>query len=307
MNNKYIYALDLLPLGLKNSVDKLRISDIMSISEIRLRTNGFLTVKRQQSEAFVTYGGNLSTSTANAVPVYKNDVDFTYHRAFENSLYSYEEELKNGYITTRGGNRVGFSSSFIYENGRVSRIHDVTGINIRIAREIKNVSRPVFENIDFKKPKSLIICGAPASGKTTLLRDIARELGNRYTVTIIDERNEIASAADGVIENDVGRFTDVLSGVTKKEGIQRSVRLLSPQFIVCDEIGDRDELKSFEYAKNSGVKIIATTHCDSIEDALKKPLIKKMVKQSFFDYALCISQNRKIDEIKCLRGESLKR
>ena len=307
MNNKYIYALDLLPLGLKNSVDKLRISDIMSISEIRLRTNGFLTVKRQQSEAFVTYGGNLSTSTANAVPVYKNDVDFTYHRAFENSLYSYEEELKNGYITTRGGNRVGFSSSFIYENGRVSRIHDVTGINIRIAREIKNVSRPVFENIDFKKPKSLIICGEPASGKTTLLRDIARELGNRYTVTIIDERNEIASAADGVIENDVGRFTDVLSGVTKKEGIQRSVRLLSPQFIVCDEIGDRDELKSFEYAKNSGVKIIATTHCDSIEDALKKPLIKKMVKQSFFDYALCISQNRKIDEIKCLRGESLKR
>ena len=307
MNNKYIYALDLLPLGLKNSVDKLRISDIMSISEIRLRTNGFLTVKRQQSEAFVTYGGNLSTSTANAVPVYKNDVDFTYHRAFENSLYSYEEELKNGYITTRGGNRVGFSSSFIYENGRVSRIHDVTGINIRIAREIKNISRPVFENIDFKKPKSLIICGAPASGKTTLLRDIARELGNRYTVTIIDERNEIASAADGVIENDVGRFTDVLSGVTKKEGIQRSVRLLSPQFIVCDEIGDRDELKSFEYAKNSGVKIIATTHCDSIEDALKKPLIKKMVKQSFFDYALCISQNRKIDEIKCLRGESLKR
>ncbi len=307
MNNKYIYALDLLPLGLKNSVDKLRISDIMSISEIRLRTNGFLTVKRQQSEAFVTYGGNLSTSTANAVPVYKNDVDFTYHRAFENSLYSYEEELKNGYITTRGGNRVGFSSSFIYENGRVSRIHDVTGINIRIAREIKNVSRPVFENIDFKKPKSLIICGAPASGKTTLLRDIARELGNRYTVTIIDERNEIASAADGVIENDVGRFTDVLSGVTKKEGIQRSVRLLSPQFIVCDEIGDREELKSFEYAKNSGVKIIATTHCDSIEDALKKPLIKKMVKQSFFDYALCISQNRKIDEIKCLRGESLKR
>lgn len=307
MNNKYIYALDLLPLGLKNSVDKLRISDIMSISEIRLRTNGFLTVKRQQSEAFVTYGGNLSTSTANAVPVYKNDVDFTYHRAFENSLYSYEEELKNGYITTRGGNRVGFSSSFIYENGRVSRIHDVTGINIRIAREIKNISRPVFENIDFKKPKSLIICGAPASGKTTLLRDIARELGNRYTVTIIDERNEIASAADGVIENDVGRFTDVLSGVTKKEGIQRSVRLLSPQFIVCDEIGDREELKSFEYAKNSGVKIIATTHCDSIEDALKKPLIKKMVKQSFFDYALCISQNRKIDEIKCLRGESLKR
>lgn len=307
MNNKYLYALDLLPLGLKNSVDKLSMTDIMSISEIRLRTNGFLTVKRQQSEAFVTYGGNLSTSTANAVPVFKNDVDYTYHRAFENSLYSYEEELKNGFITTKGGNRVGFSSSFIYENGKVSRIHEVTGINIRIAREIKNISKPVFEKIDFKKPKSIIICGPPASGKTTLLRDIARELGNVYTVTIIDERNEIASASDGEIENDVGRFTDVLSGVSKKEGIKRAVRLMSPQFIICDEIGLSEEHKSFEYARNSGVKLIATTHSDSVEDALKKPLIKKMIRQSFFDYALFISQDRKIAEIKCLRGEPVKK
>lgn len=307
MNNKYLYALDLLPLGLKNAIDKLKIADIVSIGEIRLRAGGYLTVKRQQGEAFVTYGGNLSMSTANAVRVFKNDIDYTYKRAFENSLYSFEEELKNGYITTKGGNRVGFSSSFIYENGKVTRIHEVTGINIRIAREVLNASKPVFEQIDFKKPRSLIICGPPSSGKTTLLRDIARELGNRYTVVIIDERNEIASASNGEIENDIGRFSDVLSGISKKEGIKRAVRLLSPQIIVCDEIGDTDELKSFEYARNSGVKLIATTHCDLLEDALKKPLVKKMIKQGFFDYALCISYEKKISEIRCLKGEVIKK
>lgn len=307
MNNKYLYALDLLPLGLKNAIDKLKIADIVSIGEIRLRAGGYLTVKRQQGEAFVTYGGNLSMSTANAVRVFKNDIDYTYKRAFENSLYSFEEELKNGYITTKGGNRVGFSSSFIYENGKVTRIHEVTGINIRIAREVLNASKPVFEQIDFKKPRSLIICGPPSSGKTTLLRDIARELGNRYTVVIIDERNEIASASNGEIENDIGRFSDVLSGISKKEGIKRAVRLLSPQIIVCDEIGDTDELKSFEYARNSGVKLIATTHCDLLEDALKKPLVKKMIKQGFFDYALSISYEKKISEIRCLKGEVIKK
>lgn len=297
MNNKYLYALDLLPLGLKNAIDRLSLSDLISISEIRLRTGNYLTVKTLGKESFVTYGGKLSSSTANAIEVFKNDILFTYKRAFENSVYSYEEEQKNGYITTSGGNRVGFSSSFVYENGDIKRINEVTGINIRIAREVPHCSKEIFEKISFATPQSILICGTPGSGKTTVLRDIARELGSRFSVTVIDERGEIACAKDGVIENDVGKFTDVLSGVSKREGIERAVRLLSPQYIITDEIGEKGELKSFEYAENSGVKIIASTHADCCADALNKPLIKKLVKKGFFNYIVSLSRDRKISEI----------
>lgn len=306
MNNKYLYALDLLPLGLKNAIEKLRISDLMRISEIRLRTGNYLTVKTETDEFFVTYGGNLSLSSANAIKVYKNDIEYTYMCSFDNSLYSFEEELKNGFITTKGGNRVGFSSSFIYDNGEISRISDVTGINIRISREVKYCSKNILEKINFKEPVSLLLCGPPASGKTTVLRDLTRELGNKYSVTVIDERNEIAASDGGVLENDVGKFTDVLSGVSKEEGIKRAVRLLSPRFIVCDEIGAKSELSSFEYLFNSGVKLIATTHAATTEEAKQKPLIKKMIKKKFFDYIICLSKERKICEIKDMRGDMLK-
>lgn len=305
MNNKYLYALDLLPLGLKNAIEKLNIADLMRICEIRLRVGSFLTVKTETDEFFVTYGGNLSLSTANAIRVYKNDIEYTYLRSFDNSLYSFEEELKNGFITTKGGNRVGFSSSFIYENGEISRISDVTGINIRISREVKYCSKDILENVNFKEPVSLLLCGPPASGKTTVLRDLARELGNKFSVSIIDERNEIAASDNGVIENDIGKLTDVLSGVSKEEGIRRAIRLLSPRFIICDEIGAKNELSCFEYLFNSGVKLIATTHAESIYEAMQKPLIKKMIKRRFFDYIICLSKERKIFEIKDV-GDKLK-
>lgn len=306
MNNKYLYALDLLPLGLKNAIEKLSITDLMRISEIRLRAGNYLTVKTETDEFFVTYGGNLSLSSVNAIKVYKNDIDYTYMCSFDNSLYSFEEELKNGFITTKGGNRVGFSSSFIYDNGEISRISDVTGVNIRISREVKYCSRNILEKINFKEPVSLLLCGPPASGKTTVLRDLTRELGNKYSVTLIDERNEIAASDRGVIENDVGKFTDVLSGVSKEEGIKRAVRLLSPRFIVCDEIGAKSEFPSFEYLFNSGVKLIATTHASTTEEAIQKILIKKMIKKKFFDCIICLSKERKICEVKEVRGDMLK-
>lgn len=306
MNNKYLYALDLLPLGLKNAIEKLSISDLMRICEIRLRVGSFLTVKTETDEFFVTYGGNLSLSTANAIRIYKNDIGYTYLRSFDNSLYSFEEELKNGFITIKGGNRVGFSSSFIYDNGEISRINDVTGINIRISREVKYCSKKIFEKINFNDPVSLLLCGPPASGKTTVLRDLARELGNKFSVSIIDERNEIAASDSGIIENDIGKFSDVLSGVSKEEGIKRAIRLLSPRFIICDEIGDKSELSCFEYLYNSGVKLIATTHAETIDEAIQKPLIKKMIKRKFFDYIICLSKDRKISEVKNVREDMLK-
>ncbi len=306
MNNKYLYALDLLPLGLKNAIEKLSISDLMRICEIRLRVGSFLTVKTETDEFFVTYGGNLSLSTANAIRIYKNDIEYTYLRSFDNSLYSFEEELRNGFITTKGGNRVGFSSSFIYDNGEISRINDVTGINIRISREVKYCSKKIFEKINFKVPVSLLLCGPPASGKTTVLRDLARELGNKFSVSIIDERNEIAASDSGIIENDIGKFSDVLSGVSKEEGIKRAIRLLSPRFIICDEIGDKSELSCFEYLYNSGVKLIATTHAETIYEAIQKPLIKKMIKRKFFDYIICLSKDRKICDVKDVREDLLR-
>lgn len=301
MLDNFLYAAELLPVGLKQAIERLSFSDTARVSEIRLRSGGFLSVKLECEEMLVTYGGKLSKSSVNAVSTYKSDVEFVFERAFESSVYSFERELKEGFITVHGGNRVGFSSSFVFENGGIKRIADITGVNIRIAKEALCCSSEIFDRLGFNKPISLLVCGPPASGKTTQLRDITRVLGNRFSVTLIDERGEIACAKNGVLQNDVGRFTDVLSGVDKAQGIRRAIRLLSPVFIVTDEIGAMDELSAFEYAENSGVKIIASTHADSIDGALSKPLIKKLCKRGFFDAAVFLNGNRRIENITPLR------
>ncbi len=188
------------------------------------------------------------------------------------SLHSFERELKEGYVTLKGGHRAGFCGSAVIKNGELETIKNISSINIRIAREIKGCAEQLKNIVFSENFRGLLIAGKPMSGKTTVLRDLCRMIGNEHKLAVIDTRSEIAASHEGVSRNDVGIFTDVLDGYGKQEGIEIATRVLSPEYIACDELTGETEYA--DLCLNSGVKIIFTAHCDAMEQAKKLPVIQ---------------------------------
>ncbi len=182
------------------------------------------------------------------------------------SVHSFEKEFKEGYITVKGGHRVGFCGSAVIRNDFLENVKEISSLNIRIAREIKGCGDLLGSIADKNNFKGLMICGKPMSGKTTVLRDLCRIIGSKYKLSIIDSRGEIAAVCNGVPQNDVGVFTDVLTGYDKEQGIEIAVRTLSPEYIACDEI--TGDFRCERLCADSGVKMIFTLHCGDINSAL---------------------------------------
>ena len=183
------------------------------------------------------------------------------------SVHSFQEDIARGFVTLDGGHRVGICGTAVKENGRIVFIKDISGLNIRIAHQIKGCSDGIFNrffSLEAGGLCSLLIAGKPLSGKTTILRDLARRLGERHRVTVIDSRNEISASVRGMPSLDVGLNTDVLCGCGKSEGIMLALRSLSPEVIICDEIA-HDEA-AVEQALFCGVKIIASAHSASLKE-----------------------------------------
>lgn len=212
-----------------------------------------------------------------------------------NSVYAYCNSIRDGFITLGGGHRVGIVGRAVYKEERLSNIVDFSGINIRIAREHKGCSDGVIDEI-YKEGKILntLIISAPNAGKTTLLRDIARHIGERCKVVIVDERSEIAAQSRGTPQFDVGKHTDVLDGFTKTDGIMRALRSLSPDVIITDEIGTNEDMTAIRSILKGGAKIITSLHAESFEDAMQKK--ERLI--SMFDLAIVL-QNREV--IQCLK------
>ena len=188
------------------------------------------------------------------------------------SIHSYEKEIKSGYITLRGGHRAGFCGTAVIKDGKLEGIKDISGINLRIAREITGCGEKLSEMVFSEDFKGLIIAGKPFSGKTTVLRDLCRIIGNRSKLAIIDSRGEIGAVYGGVPQNDVGNFTDILNGYGKADGMEIATRTLSPEYIACDEItGEENSVKN---CLNSGVKTVLTLHCGTSRQAEQNEIVK---------------------------------
>lgn len=215
------------------------------------------------------------------------DISEIFKKLCNYSVYSFQEQIKNGFVTFLGGHRVGIASSAVLENGQITGIKEISSLNLRIAREFKNCSKNIYEIIKVSSKGALIV-GPPLSGKTTILRDLARLFSSESKVTIVDERFEIAACNEGKAQLDVGS-SDVLSGFPKSEGILRAVRCLSPNVIICDEIGTLKETKAINEALNSGVKVIASIHASSEKEILKKPQILWLFYSGAFEKIIILS------------------
>jgi len=223
----------------------------------------------------------------------RKKIDSLIDRITKSSLYTFSEDIKNGFITVVGGHRIGLSGTAVYENGALKNIRDISYINVRIAHELKGVGEGLFAKItNGDRIRSTLIISPPGGGKTTLLRDLVRLISdnmNRCRVAVIDERNEISATFMGEPQNDIGKRTDVLCGYSKKDGITRAIRSMSPDLIALDEIGGNEDAEAITKCKYSGVGVIATMHGDSIEDA------KGFMEREIFDcYILIDKLTRKI-------------
>ena len=224
----------------------------------------------------------------------------------EYSVHSYTEDIARGYVTLPGGHRAGVCGTAVTEGGVVTAVRDISSVNLRIAREMHGAAGELCARLfNGGQLPGLLISGAPGSGKTTLLRDLARRLsdglcGPCRRVALIDERGELAGAREGMPCCAVGSNTDVLTGYPKGEGVLLAVRSLAPEVILCDELGGAPDAVALEAGFHTGVRFVATIHAGNAEEALARPVARRLLSCGAFDYIVQLEFPCKIAEIRPL-------
>lgn len=280
-------VLSFFPKTISDLLKKIPPKDANEIEEIRVRINRPLEICFTNRVFLFPY------------TIQKEDAEHLLNKISRFSIYALEEELKRGYITIEGGHRVGLAGKVILEDGRVKAIRDISSFNIRIAREKIGIANQIIKSIYDKNWLHTMIIGSPQTGKTTLLRDIARIIssGNESAgiaaakVGIVDERSEIAGSVAGIPQMTFGPRIDVLDACPKAEGMMMMIRSMSPDVLVVDEIGRVEDSEAIMEAVNAGIKLIMTTHGESLEEIKKRPSLNRILHESIFERYILLSRN----------------
>jgi stage III sporulation protein AA len=304
--------LAILPARFQRLLGNLSTEDTDTLEEIRIRENRPLEVICRGFSRFVDENGNLSPLPDGAFRPNREDCVKLLEMLTHYSVYSFEEQLKSGYITVMGGHRVGLAGRTVTEQGKVKLLKEISSFNVRVAREICGIGRhvlPYLLDLPFLSPSlssptrdvlagcpihHTLIVSPPRQGKTTLIRDLARlisgggwSLGSGTAhpgckVGIVDERSEIAACVRGVPRFHLGPRTDVLDGCPKAEGMMMMVRSMSPEVLVVDEIGRAEDALAIREALHAGVKVIATAHGLGLDDVRKRPILRELIEERIF-------------------------
>lgn len=292
------------PDTLRQLLAKLPEALLADAEEIRVREGRPFEVNARGRYHFLTPDGELTSLPSKAYCPDKQDTGKLLDLLTNHSLYTMEEELRKGFITLPGGHRVGLSGRTVLAGGRVEHLRDISGFNIRLAKELKGIGDSLLPYLlDFRHRTVLhtLILSPPQQGKTTLIRDLVRQISSgswRHPeaswpgkkVAVIDERSEIAGSKSGVPSFDLGPRTDVMDACPKSEGMMMMIRSMSPEVLVVDEIGRPEDAEALTEALHAGVRVIATAHGSDVEDLESRPALSELMAASFFQRYIVLAR-----------------
>lgn len=289
------------------SVERMKTMNINTFTQFfppRLTETILIMGTKDLEEIRITAERNVAVVksgilTDTGVYIKREELSHIVNTMSRGSLFAMQQNLANGFLTLPGGHRVGVCGRCVTENGEVRHMTDISSVCIRIAREVFGAADSIMEYLDFRgKLYNALIISPPGCGKTTVLRDAIRQLGNRYKVCVADERSEIAACRNGVPTLDVGKFTSVMDGVPKGKGISMLLRSMSPQIIATDETGSHEEERAICELINAGAKILTTAHGYSEKDVLKLKHLGTLIKDGVFERIFVLSNRKGVATIE---------
>jgi stage III sporulation protein AA len=291
---------------IKDTLEKTDKHTFENAEEIRIRSGRGMFIKTNLDELAVCEDGSLTREEKNIFIPTEKDIHTFFEVMSGYSFYAFNEEIKNGFITIQGGHRIGIAGHAVCENGKITALSDISSVNIRICRQMIGISKKVIPYI-YKKGTFLntVIISPPGFGKTTLLRDIIRNLSvSGQNVSVADERGEIGGCWKGHVTNDLGPRTDVMDSVPKALGMRMLLRSMAPDVIACDEAGGEDDIMAIDEIKRCGVKILCTFHGYGIKD-LEIKTGSNFERYIVLDFADGIRKAAIFDENKMIGVEKL--
>lgn len=275
---------------------KLTACDFGKLTELRLRAGKPMLVRLAGQDYALTAQGKVDAENADAYHPSAADIAETIERISQYSFYAFESELCLGYITLPGGHRVGVSGQAVIENGMVRAWRHISSINFRVAHAVKGCA-DAFLPFLYEGGRILhtMIISPPGCGKTTLLRDIVRQVSDGaqgrpgLTIGLVDERSEVAGCYKGVAQNDIGLRTDILDGCPKAEGMIMLLRAMSPDVIAVDELGGRGDADAAQAVLTAGVKLLCTAHGTGLDDISKNPTLEGLIRRNIFERYIVLS------------------
>lgn len=262
------------------------------VEEIRLRVERPIILRLHDGEKVIKY----SVSTEEMIACLQ--------AICENSIYTYQNQIAEGFVTIKGGHRVGIAGSCVVENGKIININHIYSLNFRIARQVVGSGNKILKyilNLEKNTIYNTLIVSSPGAGKTTVLRDIVRQVSSgikeikfvAVNVGVVDERGEIAALYKGAPQNDIGIKTDILDNLPKSIGMKMLIRSMTPEIIVADEIGSFEDIEAIKYAICSGCRGLFTAHGSSFSDISLNPIIKSLIGTNIIERVIFLDEKNR--------------
>jgi stage III sporulation protein AA len=258
--------LNFLPYNLRQALSNLNLN---FLTEIRMRKGQAVIIEYKGEYKYVNSFGALDRCKCGEFnnAIIAEDIENLLNKAMSGSVYAYNEQLKQGYITIGGGIRIGVSGEYVYEKNQIVALRNITSINIRIPHDVNGCSNKIFSTIYNNVLHNTLIFSQPGLGKTTILRDLIKNLSKNFfcNILVFDERNEISGMSAGTFSYNLGQTVDVVIGQKKLYAFKNAIRAMKPKIIVTDELYGDDDFEAAKLAIECGIYVIASTHIVSID------------------------------------------